>query len=144
MRLIKEMFADIEKQHWATATWMLGYTIIFGLFPILISILVFTLCSHKLTWNIITDEGQFAIFSVAILSAGFYFVAREFDRFKFRGRLSFVLILGVLLLISTSIVICVSISAIIPIQINYGFLRALSITDFIFGNTCSLCVRCEE
>jgi hypothetical protein len=134
MEAIKAFFnaiGDIEKQYWKTALWIILFTLIFGLLPTWITLFMFNLHSISINIQDVTDNGQFAIYSAALISSGLYFVAREFNTHKFRGRGGFLLILFILVVLASLLVGSATISGKVNLPINTMFLRYSSIIIFI-------------
>jgi len=131
---------DIDSQHWKTATWWLLYTVIFGLLPTWITILMLTIFSRNIEFQDLVDDGQFAIYSAALIATGLYFVAKEFNTSKFKGRAGFILILGALLIVASLLVGSVTIAGEVSLPVDCVFLRYVSIT--IFCITVPICFIC--
>ena len=60
---------SIGKEHWVTASWLLGYTVIFGAGPMFISLIIKSFFGN-VDFYFLTDNGQVVIFSAALISSG--------------------------------------------------------------------------
>ena len=126
---------SVGKNHWGTATWFLGFTIIFGAGPMLINIIINTFLGKADPFFLI-DNGQVVVFSAAVVSSGFYFVGKDFKRTVFPGRQGFILILGILWAIVFSIFTVITIydsMATGTSTINWGTVRLWSLIILVIS-----------
>lgn len=123
---------EIEYQHWKTASWALLYTLIFGLLPTWAAILMHAIFSVDLKFESLAGNGQFAIYSAALIATGLYFIAREFNVSKFSGRPIFLILLCVLLIVASLIVGSVTVSSAINLPIDKTFIMISSVLIFAF------------
>ncbi len=120
----------IEGPHWRTATWSLIFTMIFGLLPTWVTIIMLKIFSLDISFKNLVDDGQFAIYSAAFIATGLYFVARDFNTSKFKGRPGFILILCALIILASLLVGSVSIAGEVNLPIDRIFIRYVSIAVF--------------
>lgn len=133
MREINAFFTaikDIERPHWRTATWSLLFAIIFGLLPTWVTMIMLKIFSIDISFKNLVDDGQFAIYSAAFIATGLYFVAREFNTSKFKGRSGFILSLCGLIILASLLVGGVSIAGEVNLPIDRIFIRYVSIAVF--------------
>jgi hypothetical protein len=134
MDLLKTL-KSINKEHWSTATWWIGFTIVFGTGPMWLSFLI-NAAFNKNNINYLIDSGQLVVFCMALISSGIYFIGREFKQTSFPGRLGFILILGVVWVITIGVVAIITICSSLPIDagtMNWGLIRTISVVMSIIS-----------
>jgi len=120
---------SIHKEHWITASWLLGYAVIIGAGPMWINLIIKSFYG-SVDLNFLIYNGQAVVFSAALISSGFYFVAKDFKKPVFPGRIGFILLLvliwALVFSVFTFISLCNSLKISIP-TINWEIIRLWSI-----------------
>lgn len=129
MRLIKTLI-EIKGAQWQDAAGWLAFTLLLGLLPFWGGLVLWG-CGY-VSWLNLIDHGQFAIFTAPVLSAGLYFVARDYNNKEFPGRLFFILIFAILLVLVTLVFAGSTIRS-EHTTVNVMVLRATSIAMFVIS-----------
>jgi hypothetical protein len=93
---------DSSSGHWLDAFQWLCWNVICGLMPIWLPIIFRYLFEQKISINIITEHGEFALYSASFLGTALYLVLRDVRARAFPDRPIITPILIILLLISTA------------------------------------------
>lgn len=102
MRLLKINLA-IKREHWMKSTQEILYTLILGLMPMWMGIILFSIFAPTSSISELIDHRQLVIFSTALLATGFFCVGQEFKRAPFPGRSWFLLALIILMVFATAL-----------------------------------------
>ena len=92
----------IDKSNWKTALSWLRHTILIGLVPIWVGIVIAFICSPE-SISLFVDRAQLALYSTAFLATGFYIVGRDFENVRFPGRSWAQSIMVVLLILAVAV-----------------------------------------
>lgn len=110
---------QVRGANWSTATWLVIFSLFLGTIPMWGGFLLARLISQNIPAVQVIDDGQLVIYSAALLSTGLYFVGRDFKASAFPGRLGFLLLLGLLMVVATLLFSAVTIAS----TINVGVIR---------------------
>lgn len=124
----------LEHDKWSTASWWLGFTLVFGTMPVWTTLIMVRILPQNMSVYQITDQGQLLVYSFAFLATGLYFVGREFKATAFPGRQGFLLILGILFALALSAYVCIVLTGVLEkevIAIDFAVLRLISIVTFV-------------
>ena len=110
---------QVRGANWSTATWLVIFSLFLGTIPMWGGFLFARLISQSIPAVQVIDDGQLVIYSAALLSTGLYFVGRDFKASAFPGRLGFLLLLGLLMVVATLLFSAVTIES----TINVGVIR---------------------
>ena len=115
-----------------TANW-LAYTLIGGLIPVWGGMVAFVLLSKPVLFSSFSSNGEFAIYSAAMLAPSLYLIAKDrtTSNFLFRPFFSLMCIVGLLLsTILFAIVTAVNTGGLGTVSLNVGFLRVFTLLLF--------------
>jgi hypothetical protein len=111
MKLYTELRNNSKPEHWREGAAWLAWSLIGGLFPVWLTIIVLTLTKQAVRFAIFTDNGEFAIYSASYVAGTLYLLFRDFQHPKitsFPSRSLLGLAFSVLLLSSAAMfmVVC--------------------------------------
>src|SRR2546427_10690573 len=118
------------QKHWKETTNWLAFTLVGGLIPVWGGMVLFLLLSKPVFFSTFSSNGEFAIYSAAILAPSLYLIAKDRTTSNFLFRPFFSLICVVGLLLSAMLfagVTAVHTGGLGSVSLNVGFLRTFTL-----------------
>jgi hypothetical protein len=117
---------DSNSDHWIEALQWLLWNVIGGLMPIWLPLMILYFFQQKISLNIFTDHGEFALYSASFLGTALYVVLKDFNIEPFPSRSIITSFLFILLTISTLIF---SLVALTEIFYKIGIIQPYALLD---------------
>ncbi len=129
------LFSALGK-HWKETTNWLLYTLVGGLVPVWGGMVLFGLFSKPLAFSAFSSNGEFAIYSAAILAPSLYLILKDLSTSNFLYRHFFSLVcifgLGVSMILFAGVT-AVNTGGLGAVTLNQGFLRRVTIILFLIS-----------
>ena len=101
MNIISVVLKHSNKKHWIDALVWLLWSIVCGLIPLWVTILILYLIGSTTSYYVLLDDGEFMLYSAAYLGGAFYIVLRDFKNVSFPSKDLIALSMVALLITST-------------------------------------------
>jgi hypothetical protein len=131
---MKVLWSAIRRHYKETSKW-LAFTLLGGLLPVLGGMLLFRLFSIKFDFATFSSNGEFALYSAALIAPACYLIVKDYKNSIFIYRSIFTLVSLLCLLAST--ILFAGVTAVnsigkdqIPFKLDLDFLRIITLVLF--------------